>query len=180
LEGQNYNISGDKSLRLSLPFGYFNGKGNAGLQISVILYENHEKYISIPLKMSILAIEIDTAMSLELNRSLAGYHMLMILSAVDGRFSGNEDSVIMEYLAEEKLLGGNLDTHLEYLINLKREDYTLHFNEAMNAYYMNSTAEERTHFLDKAVRLVMADQLLTPRENLFIDELFNTWEANYA
>jgi hypothetical protein len=119
-------------------------------------------------------------MSLELNRPLAGYHMLMILSAVDGRFSGNEDSVIMEYLAEEKLLVSNLDTHLEYLINLRREDYTLHFNEAMNAYYMNSTAEERTHFLDKAVRLVMADQLLTPRENLFIDELFNTWEANYA
>jgi hypothetical protein len=181
LEGQNYNNSGDKSLRFSLPFGYFNGKGNAGLQISVKSYENHEKYISIPLKMSKLAIELnDNVMSLELNKPLAGYHMLMILSAVDGRFSGNEDSVILEYLAEEKLLGGNVDEHLDYLSNLKREDYSLHFSEAMNAFYMNSTAEERTHFLDKAVRLVMADQLLTPRENLFIDELFNTWEANYA
>ena len=119
-------------------------------------------------------------MSPELNKALAGYHMLMILSAVDGRFNGNEDGVILEYLAEEKLLSSRLDQHLEFLSHLPREDYSLHFNEAMNAFYMNSSAEERNLFLDKAVRLVMADQLLTPRENMFVDALFNTWEANYA
>ena len=131
--------------------------------------------------MSILARDLNRIeMSLELNRPLAGYHMLMILSAVDGRFNGTEDSVILEYLAEEKLLGANLERHVEYLSGLKKEDYPLHFNEAMNAYYMHSSADERNLFLDKAVRLVMADQLLTPRENAFINELFNTWEANYA
>jgi hypothetical protein len=131
--------------------------------------------------MSTLAIALtETAMSPELNKSLAGYHMLMILSAVDGRFNGNEDSVILEYLAEEKLLSSRLDQHLEFLSHLPKEDYSLHFNEAMNAFYMNSSAEERNLFLDKAVRLVMADQLLTPRENMFVDALFNTWEANYA
>jgi hypothetical protein len=119
-------------------------------------------------------------MSFELNRSLAGYHMLMILSAVDGRFNGQEDNVIMEYMEEEKLLGKNLDTHTDFLSKLKKEDYPLHFNTAMNAYYMDSGNDERTHFLDMAMRLVMADQKLTPGENLFIDELFNTWEANYA
>lgn len=119
-------------------------------------------------------------MSLELSKPLAGYHMLMILSAVDGRFNGTEDSVILEYLEEEKLLGTDLEKHVDYLSGLKREDYPLHFNEAMNAFYMNSSSDERNLFLDKAVRLVMADQLLTPRENIFINELFNTWEANYA
>ena len=119
-------------------------------------------------------------MSFELDRSLAGYHMLMILSAVDGRFSGQEDTVIMEYMDEEKLLGQNLDQHTDFLSKLKKEDYLLHFSNAMDAYYMNSGSEERTHFLDLAMRLVMADQKLTPGENLFIDELFNTWEANYA
>lgn len=119
-------------------------------------------------------------MTPELNKSLAGYHMLMILSAVDGRFNGNQDSVILEYIAEEKLASSHLDQHLDFLSSLPREDYSRHFNEAMNVYYMNSSAEERNLFLDKAVRLVMADQLLTPRENMFVDALFNTWEANYA
>lgn len=131
--------------------------------------------------MSILAIDINSSkMSLELNKSLAGYHMLTILAAVDGRFSDSEDAIILEYMTEEKLSKEDLGTHISYLHELKKEDYSIHFNSAMDAFYMNSSNEERTHFLDQAVRLVMADNLLTPRENLFIDELFDTWEANYA
>ena len=104
----------------------------------------------------------------------------MILSAVDGRFNGQEDEVINQYLVEQKLSLPALESEVEVLSTLPQEDYPIHFNNAMNAFYMDSSADERNHFLDLAVRLVIADQKITPRENLFLDELFNAWEANYT
>lgn len=115
-----------------------------------------------------------------MNKSIAGYHMLMILSAVDGRFNGQEDEVINQFLVEQNLNLPSLDTEVEKLSTLPAEDYPIHFNNAMNAFYMDSSADERNHFLDLAVRLVIADHKITPRENLFLDELFNAWEANYT
>ena len=119
-------------------------------------------------------------MTPELSKSLAGYHLLMILSAVNGRFNEMEDAVILEYLKEEKLINTNLDAHTQYLNKLPADDYLLHFNTAMNSFYQLSDSDDRTRFLDFAMRLVMADKKLSPGENQFIDELFNAWEANYA
>lgn len=55
------------------------------------------------------------------------------------------------------------------------EDYPIHFNNAMNNFYMHSTKNERNHFLDMATRLVAADKKISPRENLFLNELYNAW-----
>ena len=111
-----------------------------------------------------------------MTKEIAGYHMLMVLSAVDGRFNGNEDRVIREYL-EQNLDGLNdLDNEMAVISSLPKEDYPLHFNNAMNQFYMNSSADERNHFLDLATRLVAADKEISPRENLFLNELYNAWE----
>jgi uncharacterized tellurite resistance protein B-like protein len=112
-----------------------------------------------------------------MNKDLAGYHMLMILSAVDGIFNAKEDKVIKQYLVESFPHRINLDKEMEVLSALHTNDSPVHFNNAMNAFYMDSTPEERTRFLDLAVKLVIADKKISPEENLFLNELFNAWEV---
>jgi len=115
-----------------------------------------------------------------MNKAIAGYHLLMILSAVDEQFNGKEDRVIKNYLIENFPINVNLDREMEVLSGLDPSDYPVHFNNAMNAFYMDSTPEERAHFLDFAVKLVVADKSISPKENLFLNELFNAWEENYS
>ena len=110
-----------------------------------------------------------------MSRVVAGYHMLMILSAIDGKLNSNEDEVIKEYMEENH--GGLVDLEHETSIicSISTEDYPVHFNNAMNSFYMHSTKNERNHFLDMATRLVAADKKISPRENLFLNELYNAW-----
>ncbi len=115
-----------------------------------------------------------------MNKAIAGYHLLMILSAVDNKFNGKEDKVIKNYLIENFPSRVNLDSEMEVLSKLDASDYPIHFNNAMNAFYMDSTPDERSHFLDFAVKLVAADKKISPRENLFLNELYNAWEENYS
>ena len=114
-----------------------------------------------------------------MNKAVAGYHLLMILSAVDEQFNGKEDKIIKEYLVETFPVKTKLDDEMEILSKMDPSDYPIHFNNAMNAFYLDSTQDERAHFLDFAVKLVVADKNITPKENLFLNELFNAWEENF-
>jgi len=119
-------------------------------------------------------------MSQTMSRAVAGYHMLMILSAVDGKFNGKEDEIIRDYMEEN--YGGLIDLEHERTVigTVALDDYPIHFNNAMNDFYIHSSKNERNHFLDMATRLVVADKQITPRENLFLNELFNAWEEEIA
>jgi len=114
------------------------------------------------------------------NKAIAGYHMLMILSAVDEQFNRKEDLVIRDYILENFPPKTNLDAEMEILSQMGASDYPIHFNNAMNDFYMDSTPDERSHFIDFAVKLVIADKNITPKENLYLNELFNAWEENYS
>ncbi len=113
-------------------------------------------------------------------KAVAGYQMLMILSAIDGVFNAKEDKIIQQYLTENFSLKDNLDSEKDILSAFPKDEYAIHFNNAMNDFYLHSTVEERNHFLDFAVKLAIADKKITPKENLFLNELFNAWEANYS
>jgi hypothetical protein len=113
-------------------------------------------------------------------KTIAGYRLLMILSAVDGKLSSKEDKIIRRYLDEHFTSRADLDTEYDLLIKMDESDYAIHFNNSMNEFYLLSTPEERTHFLDLAVKLVIADKNITPKENLFLNELYNAWEANFS
>ncbi|MBP7389572.1 MAG: hypothetical protein KA841_04160 [Chitinophagales bacterium] len=114
-------------------------------------------------------------MDLKLNKPFAGYHLLMILSAVDGEFFAKEDLVIKKWIEKEMPLHVNLDPEIEILSALKKEDYMLHFQKCMADFYEDTTEEERIDFLQYAIQLTKAVQPITPEENIFIDELFNEW-----
>lgn len=109
------------------------------------------------------------------NKPIAGYHILMILSAVDGKFSIEEDLVIEQWLEKEFPLRVNLDKETEYLSKLKTDDYMIHFQSCMTDFYQDSTEEERNELIEYAIRLAKADKRITYEENIFINELFNEW-----
>lgn len=110
---------------------------------------------------------------------LAGYHMLMILSEVDGKFDKSEEKVIVDYL--KKTFPDKLDLAKEKheLGSLPKEDYFLHFNNAMNDFYEFSTPQERNSFLNFAVQIAKADKKITAEENKYLKELFFAWESEY-
>jgi hypothetical protein len=108
----------------------------------------------------------------------AGYRLLMILSAVDGKINEPSDKIIRQFLREQFASAIELEEELNAILQLQTIDHPVYFNDAMNTFYLLSDSKERTHLLDLAVKLVIEDHKITPRENLFLNELFNAWEVN--
>jgi uncharacterized tellurite resistance protein B-like protein len=109
------------------------------------------------------------------NKAIAGYHILMVLSAVDGKFCVQEDLVIEKWLEHEFPLRVNLEKETAILSGLHPDDYMIHFQSCMSDFYEDSTEEERNELIDYAIKLAKADKTITPEENIFINELFNEW-----
>ncbi len=113
---------------------------------------------------------------MEMIKAIAGYHMLMILSNVDGEFNPNEGKLIIEFLEKNFPSQTDLDAEVEILSNIKEEDYLNHFTKCMNSFYKHSTFEERSQFVGFAMQIIKADDKITDNENTFINELLNSWE----
>lgn len=109
------------------------------------------------------------------NKPLAGYHLLMILSAVDGKFTAGEDLVIRTWLEEQFPFNISLDKEVEVLSALKQEEYLPHFKKCMVDFYEDSTEGERNELIQFALNLAKADKKITREENEFLDELFSQW-----
>lgn len=112
-----------------------------------------------------------------MTKAIAGYQMLHILAAVDGNFSVEEDLIIRNYLVDAFPERVNLDEVLEQLAIMPREDYPIHFERCMDAFYADSTEEERVLFMDQAIKIIKADSFLSAKENVFVKILFDTWDA---
>lgn len=113
------------------------------------------------------------------NKVMSGYHMLMILSEVDGKFAKPEGKVIVGYLKNAFPFRVDLDREVEELSALPKEDYFLHFNNSMNDFYEDSTEKERNDFLKLAVKMVKADKKITTEENKYLKELFFAWDSEH-
>jgi hypothetical protein len=113
------------------------------------------------------------------NKTIAGYHLLMILSAVDRRFGMEEDLVIKEYLQKEFPFDVNLDKQMEIISGLEYDDYEPHFMRMMDDFYSDATEAERNNMLDFAIKLVKADNIITKEENKYLQILFDTWNPEH-
>lgn len=111
-----------------------------------------------------------------MNKTMAGYHILMILSAVDFRFSSNEDIVIRDYLVQEFPFQISLDREMAIISNLKSDEWEQHYNKAIDDFYDDSTKEDRMKLIDFAIQLCKADQIITRTENYYLNLLFEAWE----
>lgn len=112
------------------------------------------------------------------NKSIAGYHLLMILSAVDYEFQPEEGLVIQKYLRDEFPFRINLDNELEVISTLQPEAWKDHFEFHARCFLDDSTEAERKKFLRFAKSLIKADQEVTEREHQFYVLLKTIWKFN--
>lgn len=109
------------------------------------------------------------------NKPIAGYHLLMILSAVDGVFAPEEGMKIQEYLAEEFPFRMNLDNELETISTLQPEDWKDHFEFHARCFFDDSIEKERKDFIKFAKSLIKADNEVSEDEHRFYNLLKNLW-----
>lgn len=109
------------------------------------------------------------------NKSIAGYHLLMILSSVDGEFAPEEGMLIQQYMAEEFPFRMNLDNELETLALLQPEEWKDHFEFHARCFHDDSTEDERVKFAQFAKTLIKADNKVTDEEHTFYKLLKNLW-----
>lgn len=115
-------------------------------------------------------------MQRRMNMAIAGYHILMIMSAVDYKFSLEEDKIIREYLFQQFPFKVNLDKEMEIISNLKHDEWHLHFHTCVDDFYNDSTPEERNDLLKFALYLAKADEVITEEENSYLQYMFNAWD----
>lgn len=112
------------------------------------------------------------------NKSIAGYHLLMLLSAVDYKFHTQEEKVIQEYLEEEFPFPMNFDREMEVISSLKPSEWKDHFAFQAQCFLEDSNLEERVQFVEFAKKLVKADNLITKQEHDYINLLNKIWNNN--
>lgn len=114
------------------------------------------------------------------NKAVAGYHLLMILSAVDGTFNTEEDDVIREYLIQEFPMRVDLDDEMDEISSLKPSEWEEHFRKKMDDFYDDATEEELNRFLKFALELTKADAIITKEENEYLNMMFEAWKPDEA
>lgn len=111
----------------------------------------------------------------KMESAIAGYNMLMLLTAVDNKLHTKEDLVVREWLASSFTARPNLDKEMEKLSGLPVDEYANHFQQQMDIFYNHSSTQERNAFLQFAMFLIKADGSITKEENTFFDMLFEGW-----
>lgn len=112
------------------------------------------------------------------NKSIAGYHLLMILSSVDGEFAPEEGLKLQEYLAEEFPFKINLDNELDIIATLQAEQWKDHFEFHARCFLDDSTLQERKDFAAFAKSLIKADDQVSEEEHRFYKLLKNLWKID--
>lgn len=112
------------------------------------------------------------------NKSIAGYHILMILSSVDGEFAPEEGLKFQEFLAEEFPFQIDLDDELDIIATLHADKWQEHFEFHAQCFYDDSTEEERKSFAEFAKSLIKADEDVTEKEHDYYLQLKKIWKMN--
>lgn len=111
-----------------------------------------------------------------MNKTMAGYHILMILSAVDFRFDPDEDIVIRDYLVHEFPFQVSLDKQMEIISNLKTNEWENHYIKAIDDFSDDSIHEEKMKLLDFAIQVCKANTVISKEENHYLNLLFDAWD----
>jgi uncharacterized tellurite resistance protein B-like protein len=116
----------------------------------------------------------------QLNKAVAGFHLLAILSNVDGNIADEESEIAGRYISKHFKDEFLPKQEMQFLKLLKKEEYFLHFKECMDQFYSKSSVNERADFIKFAVDMVKADREITSEENLYLNELLTGWEPEHA
>lgn len=107
--------------------------------------------------------------------SQAGYHILMVLSIVDGKYDKIEGQVILDYLSRTYGEGFDLDVENEKIKKLGKDKIADHFAHAARVFKEKADEDQRLEFLTFAVDLVTADDSISKEEHKIISSLAKSW-----
>ena len=113
-----------------------------------------------------------------MNIAQAGYHMLMILSVVDGQYAVAEGKIIVDYLAKNYQLDIDIDKENQVLLEVPKDMIPEHFKKAAGFFFDNSNEEQRLDFIAFAYRLVQADGRMASEENKILTSLAHFWHID--
>lgn len=111
-----------------------------------------------------------------LSKTLAGYHLLMIIASVDGNVVKEEEKVIRKYVKLNYSFLSNLDEETAMLSNLPQELYFNHFCKVAIDFYGQSTLKERMDLIHFVMKVILADKNVSVQENRYLNELYNLWD----
>lgn len=114
------------------------------------------------------------------NKAIWGFHMLVILSNVDGNITDEESEIAGRYISKHFRDAIQLKQEMQFLKLLKKEDYFFHFKECMDNFYSKSSVNERADLVKFAIDMVKADRQITSEENQYLNELLSGWEPEHA
>ena len=112
----------------------------------------------------------------KMNKTEAGFHLLMLLSLADGRLDKAESDVVIDFLNDN--FNDNIDLIKEqaFLKILPEEERESHFIETAEHFYAISTPDERHTLTRFAMEVVMADEDMQVHENKLINKLYDCWD----
>jgi uncharacterized tellurite resistance protein B-like protein len=113
-----------------------------------------------------------------MNIAQAGYHMLMILSVVDGQYAVAEGKIIVDYLAKNYQMDIDIDKENQALLEVPKDEIPEHFKKSAGLFLDNSNEEQRIDFIAFAYRLVQADGRLAIEENKILTSLAHFWNID--
>lgn len=111
----------------------------------------------------------------KMNKTEAGFHILMILSLVDGSIHRAESSIILDYLEDKFHEPIEIIKEQAFLRACPEEERLQHFTETAQHFYKISDQEERNNLIEFAMKVVMADSKMENMENEYINTLFDCW-----
>ncbi|MDZ4667037.1 MAG: TerB family tellurite resistance protein [bacterium] len=110
-----------------------------------------------------------------MNKTEAGFHLLMTLSLVDGSIQRAESSVILDYLEEQFHEPIEIIKEQAFLRACPIEELLQHFTETAQQFYRISDQTERNNLIEFAMKVVMADNKMEKEENEYINSLYDCW-----
>jgi uncharacterized tellurite resistance protein B-like protein len=111
----------------------------------------------------------------KMNKTEAGFHLLMTLSLADGSIQKTEGNVVLEFLEKHYKEQIDLIKEQAFLRALPEDELHNHFLETAAQFYRISTPEERNKLIQFAMKVVMADKKMAQQENEFINALYDAW-----
>lgn len=112
----------------------------------------------------------------KMNKTEAGFHLLMTLSLADGSIQQSESKIILDFLEKNFHEPIDLIKEQAFLRALPEEERPNHFHETAIQIYKITTAEERNKLIQFAMKVVMADKRMEEGENAYINELYDAWD----
>ena len=127
------------------------------------------------LSLQILKTIMPTQFISKMNKTEAGFHILMILSKADGQIDKSESHVLLDFLENNFKQPVDLIKEQAFLMAYPTESVMDHFLETAEQFFKISNKIERNNLIQFAMKICMADEKMENQENKFINALYDAW-----